>query len=1021
MVLPYVCNECRRSLLRHTTALGRAQWATRAYFTSFTSFTDSVAEILPQRQNDPSQRRRESKGRIPERPLQSDALDIRLNELFAYKRQPSQPGGRGRYSQHSEEPLEEKLGNAASLKDVSHLQANLEPDGQGPSQSEKIDSLAKVRSRAGVSIEDTVSRILNAPSHDPSNVTKSQWVQPVSTQPVQRSQAEPVAAKLDAILLDESKDALDAYKFFARKYRHRNILALQKPALQDRSLLLKGAVFSRLLRNVTVAWCHAQELDESSLPSPSQLLSRLASLRVHRPEHVLDSLWILMHNLYKQNIIDSQDDPSPLEYEILKLWAHLFKYFGLSSRNASIHSTSDRSSQVLDISKDREAEDEFELVSGLMRWPVKSAEAFTVDWSSLPKTSTLVFILSNGARAKSVSSRLRSCISIPSEHIASLGAAALATFDHFSHRVASHSLDDITEDVEPFVKFMAHVVYRSDVFLSVKAFEEQAMQAGVDEAVVREASNRMRDYPLQEELFVASSLGVKGARALSRESLEAYFTSRLGKALEKSNLQEVLRLWDHATRAYKNISDHEKGAALSLADSEEDANAGALPSKLYSSFLHTLTGLGRHGSAVEVWNYMIQHGTKPTTHQYNAMMQGAVRQRDAEAPERIWRMMINSGVDIDVSCWNTRVHAMALSGRSVNAIGLLEEMSDLWKRSQLSQGKEASFERPAKAHSVPAAVQPSVETFNACVTVFARKGRRDLIQRAFAWANREGIKPDHITFNALISLALRAHNVPDAMKLFGQMLQQGVAPDDATFAIILNALFRSVTIQAMTPQEQKNLVKGMLEGISELGLGTGSTANHVYAMFVDRLLKDHGNMEGAQMVISFMREKGVVITPHIYTSLMTHYFQGSDEPDFMAIENLWAKMRSEGAAMDHLFFDRMVEMYARVGEMGHALMFLGRMSNQGCKPSKSALMELLEALMRQGQWDRVRELVTDIKEEKGLVKGGIKVNVRPGFERKFWRFIEDVENEMEFMYGKSESQANSAAMKSSSVAGISVE
>jgi len=1011
MVLPYVCNECRRSLLRRATALGCAQWTARA---AFTSLTDSVAEILPQQQNDPSRPRRESKGRHSESLPRSNASHIHLNELFAYNKQRSQPETRGRYSRYSQEQLEEEFGDViGNTKDVSRLQAKLDVHGQESSQAEKLNDSGHIGHTALGGIEVPTTEILNPSPQDQNHVLKPQQVQPDSTQRVQRSQAEPLAAKLDAILRDESKGAAEAYKFFARKYRHRNILALQKPALQDRSLLLKGIVFSRLLRKVTVAWCEAQELEEGGLPSPSQLLSQLASLHVHRPEHVLYPLQILLHNLYKQNIVDSQDDPTPLEYEILKLWAYMFKHFGITSSKSSTRSTAGEAPQTTAKSNNQKAEHAFD-VSDPIKWSIKSIEAFSVDWSSLPRMSTLSFMSPTETRAKAVKWRLRTCISTPSEHLGSLGATALATFDHFSHRLANHSLDDIADDVEPFMKFMARVVYQSDVHLSVTAFEEQALEVGIDETIVREASNRMRDYPLQGELIVASSLGVKGAHTLSRESLEAYFSSRLGKALEKSNLQEVLRLWNHATRAYKNISDHEKGAALSLADSEEDANAGALPSKLYSTFLHTLTGLGRHESAVEVWNYMVQHGTKPTAHQYNAMMQGAVRQRDAEAPERIWRMMINSGVEIDVSSWNTRVHAMALSGRSVNAIGLLEEMSDLWQRSQLAQGKKTSTERSVKAQSVPAAVKPSVETFNACVTVFARKGRRDLIQRAFAWANREGIKPDHITFNALISLALRTHNVPDAMKLFGQMLQQGVTPDDATFAIILNALFRSVTIREMTPQQQKALVKDMLEGISALGLGTGSAANHVYAMFIDRLLKDHGNMEGAQMVMGFMREKDVVITPHIYTSLMTHYFQGVDEPNFTAIENLWSKMRSEGAAMDHLFFDRMVEMYARAGETGHALMFLGRMSNQGCKPSKSALMELLEALMRHGQWDRVRELVTDIKEEKGLVKGGIKVNVRPGFERKFWAFIEDVENEMEFVYSRSESRAIGTATETGS-------
>src|SRR5262249_16378562 len=94
----FICNECRRSLVRQAQAVRRLQWPGRA---SFVSLSDSVAEILPQQPKEASSRHKEgpttkpdssSSNKITERGQQRNGRDIRLEELFAYKRQPDQLG-----------------------------------------------------------------------------------------------------------------------------------------------------------------------------------------------------------------------------------------------------------------------------------------------------------------------------------------------------------------------------------------------------------------------------------------------------------------------------------------------------------------------------------------------------------------------------------------------------------------------------------------------------------------------------------------------------------------------------------------------------------------------------------------------------------------------------------------------------------------------------------------------------------------------------------------------------------------
>jgi pentatricopeptide repeat protein len=140
------------------------------------------------------------------------------------------------------------------------------------------------------------------------------------------------------------------------------------------------------------------------------------------------------------------------------------------------------------------------------------------------------------------------------------------------------------------------------------------------------------------------------------------------------------------------------------------------------------------------------------------------------------------------------------------------------------------------------------------------------------------------------------------------------------------------------------------------------------------------------MILNYMRHHNVTISPPIYTSLMTHYFN-QEEPDFAAIEALWSNIRSSGSAVDHLFYDRMIEMYSRAGDTGSARRFLNRMSNEGKKPSYQALMELLQALVKARQWPLVQELVRDIKRQEGLVKGGVKYSP---FAQRFWEFVDNL-------------------------------
>lgn len=944
MTLFFICNECRRSLVRQAQAVRRLQWPGRA---SFISLSDSVAEILPQQSKEAFNRHKEAKpnslkfNKITERSQQRAGRDVKLEELFAYKRRPDQLGRLGRYSRHSQEQTDKKADKlAAGHENESFQRQTLEGNMQASPATENGFG-QQAQKRVNTLLRDSASRNLGS---------VLEKVSPEMKPPI------PVATELDTLLRDPSKDANDAWKFVLDNFSP-NSPALQRPALQDRILLQKGAVFNRLLEKVVTAWCRDQISNEIArqdrvLPSPSQVINKLRTLKVLHPWFHMDAIWILLVEMIKQDFGEGTNEYlSPLGHEVLKLWADLLNDGTMPSQISNGVSSSS-----------------------------------SIDWGSLQTISFKNLRQPDRTIGIRFEQRLRrSTPGFPTERITALSAAAVATFEQFTRRLSMGSLDDVQNDAEPFLWYMVSILYNADVQSTIQQYTRKLEAAKIDDSTVQKAVDRIQNFPLQAKIaYTSNSLSPFNSTkfsTVSRESLENYFTSRLGKALEAANLQEVERLWKHAQQVYTQISEQEKGAALSLADTEEDANPGALPSRLYTMFLHTLAGLGRPESATKVWNYMIQHGTKPSIAHWNSILHSHGKKKDADGLEAMWQKMIEAGILPDLQTWTTRVHGMALSGHLNRALSLLKEMGETWDRvKRVNKNKQANHSGSDRISSFP---QPTTEVLNAAVTVFARRKRRDLIQRAFAWAHSQGIKPDHITFNALIRLALREQNLEEAMKLLQHMTKQNIQPDEATFAIILDAVLRSAYVQNMSPEQQGEMAISTLNNLETQGL---RTSGHIFATLIDRLLKTYDNAKAAYMVLKYMRDHNVTISPPIYTSLMTHYFN-QEEPDFAAIEALWSNIRSSGSAVDHLFYDRMIEMYSRAGDTGNARRFLNRMSNEGKKPSYQALMELLQALVDARQWSQIQELLRDIKRQDGLVKSGIKYSP---FARRFWEFVDNL-------------------------------
>ncbi|KAF4305997.1 hypothetical protein GTA08_BOTSDO07196 [Botryosphaeria dothidea] len=91
-----------------------------------------------------------------------------------------------------------------------------------------------------------------------------------------------------------------------------------------------------------------------------------------------------------------------------------------------------------------------------------------------------------------------------------------------------------------------------------------------------------------------------------------------------------------------------------------------------------------------------------------------------------------------------------------------------------------------------------------------------------------------------------------------------------TFTIILNSIFRSSSAAAMSQEEQNDKVTAILQNLDARGFEANA---HVYSSLIDGLLKSHGNEQAGKAVLRHMTAKKIEVPPHVYTILMTYYFQ----------------------------------------------------------------------------------------------------------------------------------------------------
>ena len=463
-------------------------------------------------------------------------------------------------------------------------------------------------------------------------------------------------------------------------------------------------------------------------------------------------------------------------------------------------------------------------------------------------------------------------------------------------------------------------------------------------------------------------------------------SKRLYNAMNRRDLPQVDRLWSDALNfpIAQDLPDTNGGHPP---ESFMKPERGTLTSDLCNYFILVYMALRQPSRAIEVWNHMVKSGLSPNLKTWDSMLNGCKTCRDYKALEEVWMKMLHLGVQPDVVCWTTRISGLIECNKIDQGMHALDEMGRLWlaaNKPKFTEPQKKGKRRPM-APVGPAAVKPTIETVNAAVAGLFRRRLPEAAHRVLTWAAKFDITPDVITYNTLLMPLIRDGHSNEAMALLKQMQKEGIEADVATFTTILDETFKYA--DELTPEEQREIAQNIFTEMDAAGIKANL---YTYGKMIYQLLQSmHGDLIVVNIVMDHMAQQGIEPTAHIYTIFLNHYFS-QDPPDLGAVRNLIDRATAEVGTVDHIFWDRVVEGYARAGETTAAMRVLGKHESKGNRTSWVTKQVLLTALVQNEEWTMARSFVGNVKTDSGGPKPLREMKGQEG-QQRFWALAAELE------------------------------
>ena len=645
-----------------------------------------------------------------------------------------------------------------------------------------------------------------------------------------------------------------------------------------------------------------------------------------------------------------KEDPSIVLKEIIEVWRLLVHEYGEPAGSStvqpkSMHSSS--SSLVASLSS---------APGGGMRWGRLPSKTLDAEAHTMPLDISQRFS-EHWPRRPGASRQTNRMI-----------IASIMTYDilECAHR-QGFMKDSTANDAKTLLRYLTPLLQEGEVKLELvmTCLKEE----GISKPIAERITQGWRTLPIS---VIGTPASEDSSNAPQAAPLKPQSTPTLSDAASK--LINALRSATKKTDAALVRSLWQKFKA------QIDSNKIEGPSRdvLFSRFLSAFFTNRRHAEAVEVWNFMVATNHQPTLKHWHAMLAGCTAAKDLTSLRVIRNNMLSAGVQSDLGTWTTWIHGLMACGDWQSGLRALEDLGNVWKPASF-RANESSQGR----------LKPSLVPVRAALAGLAQSDNMDVANAVLTWAQKQNLSLDTQIYNNILRPPARANNEQKVQSVLQDMHAKNCRPDIATFTIILNGLLSgpSSTFHTRPPQEQQSAVLAILDEMERNGLKANT---YTYSTILDGLLDPKiFNVPAAQAVIEHMTKNNIRPSPHVYTILTKHFFSLSP-PDLAAIDTLLHRTRLEKTPLDPIFWDRMIESYAQVGETEKMLLTLRRMPQQGQSPGWMALLACLKALVEQQEWENVRELVRDVEDVNGVLRHG---NGPWKGKDAFWELVGEVRME----------------------------
>lgn len=713
----------------------------------------------------------------------------------------------------------------------------------------------------------------------------------------------------------------------------------------------------RTLADILLLICRCRSLELSSLkiPAAPEVIKLYLTHKVMLSNWD-DILWIkagalleAVHQLPKDattvEVFDLQDAPRLLE-DILDIWEIFMEEYG----------TTDHSVKTKPL--ESQSPGQLENIGGA----VPTLPDRTRTWRGLP--NNLDTRLSSLSARSAITQRfLKFLPQYPNRPLNGIAEAALLTHDCIDILKSNSVISDsVIKSAKPFHNFVRYLNYKGYHLIGLT--KDILKEKGLSPRIADRAVANWEVAPKSKMVSVGRPTSVLNKKVL-QQSTEwkiqqiRWITQDLARAVQRSDTGLASKLWQ---RFYDN-SLHD-----GIMESSQD--------QILSQFITSFFSLRRPEQAVDVWNAMVRWNLTPKQKHWQAMIVGSTKAKDLTSVQQIWSNMKAAGYEPDIKSWTAWIHGLIKCGEWQIGLAALEELGRLWRQTH-GEAKTNGNEQ----------LVPTIEPVNGAITALIATGKADLVPKVFRWAKSQNLTLNTSTFNIMLRPAIRKDRIDDVYHLLSEMQTHNCPPDIVTFTIILNGLLSNPTssFHTQTPEAQQSTILSLLSILQKNGL---TATAHTYSTVLDGLLSPQTlNLSAARAVLDHMACSNLNPSPHIYTILVSHYFDTSP-PNLAAIDSLIHRIRQEKGVLDPVFYDRMIEGYARMGEVEKMLQFVRRAPKEGKSPSWMALLAVLKELVRQQEWVFVKEFVADVSDrEEGLLRHGEGSKVGRDW---FWELVDDL-------------------------------